>query len=133
MNNLCAVCNQPMKQIPAGVSRSTGRPYGAFMACEDKTHKQPQTPRAYQAPAQQSIPQGASRDFNKEARGKIRHGLFCSFIEGKTMESIMKDMPSFKLQLMDWENTIMNGVRQQHENDFIQSLEEEYPVVEFPQ
>jgi len=39
MNN-CIVCNQPLKFIPAGVSKSTGRPYNSFWACNDKSHKQ---------------------------------------------------------------------------------------------
>ena len=39
----CAICNQTLKQIPAGVSKATGKPYNAFWACADKTHKQPRT------------------------------------------------------------------------------------------
>jgi hypothetical protein len=38
---LCAVCAKPMSQIPAGVSKTSGKPYPAFFACKDKTHKQP--------------------------------------------------------------------------------------------
>lgn len=77
--------------------------------------------------------QAVARDFNKEARGKIRHGLFCAFIQGKSIQQLQQEMPSFKSHLLDWENTIMNGVRQQHEKDFIQSLEEEFPIVEYPE
>jgi hypothetical protein len=71
------------------------------------------------------------RDYNKEARGKIRHGLLCAFITGRSMKSILEDLPTFKLHLLDIENTIMNGVRANSEKDFIKSLEEEgIPVIE---
>jgi len=32
----CKVCGQPLKQIPAGVSKSTGKPYNAFTACPNR-------------------------------------------------------------------------------------------------
>ena len=55
MENLCAVCGQPMKYIKAGVSKATGKPYNGFYACEDRSHKQPKqaytgnnTPQSYQ-------------------------------------------------------------------------------------
>lgn len=37
---LCAVCGKEMKQIPAGVSKTTGKPYNSFFACSNKC-KQP--------------------------------------------------------------------------------------------
>jgi len=121
----CDVCNTPTVMGNKG-------PYCKACYIAWKNGKENGVVVPKQAPVYQATPQ---RDFNKEARGKIRHGLFCSFITGKTMESIMKDMPSFKLQLMDWENIIMNGVRSNSEKDFIKSLEEEgMPVidVEYP-
>lgn len=36
----CKVCGKPMRLIPAGISKATGKPYEAFMACPDKC-KQP--------------------------------------------------------------------------------------------
>jgi hypothetical protein len=36
----CQVCNAEMRQIPAGISKSTGKPYQSFMACPNKC-KQP--------------------------------------------------------------------------------------------
>ena len=45
----CKVCGQPMKLIPAGISKTTGKSYSAFYACSDRTHKQPKT---FQAQAQ---------------------------------------------------------------------------------
>ena len=32
----CPKCDSPIKRVPAGVSRKTGKPYDAFMACEDR-------------------------------------------------------------------------------------------------
>lgn len=51
---VCAVCGQPMIQIPAGVSKTTGRPYQAFMACPNRC-KQPKP--VIQQPAQPRSPQ----------------------------------------------------------------------------
>ena len=44
-NQICAICGQPMKYINAGVSRTTGKPYNGFWACNDRTHKQPKAPQ----------------------------------------------------------------------------------------
>ena len=35
-NKQCQVCGKSMNLIPAGVSKKTGKPYSAFMACPDK-------------------------------------------------------------------------------------------------
>ena len=39
-NKNCAVCSKPMRLIPAGVSKNTGKAYDAFYACPDRC-KQP--------------------------------------------------------------------------------------------
>ncbi len=36
----CAICGQPLKTIPAGISKNTGKPYPSFEACPNKC-KQP--------------------------------------------------------------------------------------------
>jgi len=36
MENICPVCNQQKKEIPAGVSKRTGKPYNAFSVCPNK-------------------------------------------------------------------------------------------------
>ena len=38
--NQCQICGQTLKEIPAGVSKKTGRAYNAFVACPNKC-KQP--------------------------------------------------------------------------------------------
>lgn len=47
----CAICQKPMKLIPAGVSQKNNKPYSAFYACEDRNHKQPRN-SAQNAPNQ---------------------------------------------------------------------------------
>lgn len=32
-NQVCSVHNQPWKTVPGGISKKTGRPYNAFLAC----------------------------------------------------------------------------------------------------
>lgn len=35
----CIECGKPLRRIPAGVSKNTGKPYQAFWACPDR-HRQ---------------------------------------------------------------------------------------------
>jgi len=76
-NQLCAICNQPMDLIPAGVSRNTGKPYPAFYACKDKSHKQPYG-SANNAPQAQISPNSATPaptpnvDWDKISWGKCK-------------------------------------------------------------
>ena len=114
MNN-CQICNQPLKLIPAGVSRTTGKYYGQFWACNDRTHKQiPQAPQpVYQAPQPiyqpkqaYQAPQGqisgkngfvaGGRDFYKENFGKCKHAFLVEVfktiaIELRNNYSVMND------------------------------------------
>ena len=46
MDIVCTQCGGKLKNIPAGVSKKTGKPYNAFIACENGC-KQNSTP-AYQ-------------------------------------------------------------------------------------
>jgi hypothetical protein len=36
MSNICQDCGAPLKVIPAGISKSTGKPYKAFKACSQR-------------------------------------------------------------------------------------------------
>ena len=84
----CAICGQPLKQIPAGVSKTTGKSYNSFWACNDRTHKQPRvgqvTPQqpiyqnqAYKAPQAQIYAKSpiVEPDWNKISWGKCKHGF----------------------------------------------------------
>lgn len=46
----CNVCGQPMRQIPAGVSKKTGMAYDAFMACPNRCRQVKTSPNAPQSP-----------------------------------------------------------------------------------
>ena len=117
MNNLCAICQMPMIMVPAGVSKTTGRPYNSFPACQDRTHKQPravpiypQQP-VYQVPVQNAPqvnfkPQEAVKTPNWDAisKGKVRHGV--------ALEAIKKDMAldvKTDKWIKNWTNYIMTG------------------------
>jgi phosphoribosylaminoimidazole-succinocarboxamide synthase len=36
MNTICENCGQVLKYVKAGISKSTGKPYSAFMACPNQ-------------------------------------------------------------------------------------------------
>jgi hypothetical protein len=62
--NTCPIHNQPLKTVPAGVSKSTGRPYNAFEVC-------PERGCSYRPPRQQNYaPSAPARNFDKEAYEK---------------------------------------------------------------
>jgi hypothetical protein len=52
------------------------------------------------ANANKSKPAASGRDFEAEARGKVRHGLICAFIQGKTAEELLAQMADFKTRLL---------------------------------
>lgn len=38
---LCVICQEPLRLIPAGISRKTNKPYQAFFACPNKCKQTP--------------------------------------------------------------------------------------------
>lgn len=54
----CIECGKPLRRIPAGVSKNTGKPYQAFWACPDR-HKQG---KPQQQASQPSTSDSGSRD-----------------------------------------------------------------------
>ncbi len=120
-NNLCAICNQPMKYIKAGISKNTGRSYNGFYACEIKEHKQPYN-KPYNAnnsqnqPTYHPAPQNAPRvanlapqadikpDWDAISRSKVRHGVAVAFIEkGRELNEQTKN------EINAWTDFIMSG------------------------
>lgn len=78
MEKLCVVCGQPMKYINPGVSKTTGKPYAGFWACEDRTHKQPRVGSAsFPAPAPQAMARVVKEEPNwdKISFGKCKYGF----------------------------------------------------------
>lgn len=72
----CAICGQEMKLIPPGVSKTTGKPYQAFYACADRTHKQPkgQTPTNTQVFSAGLDKMNEDKKWEGINLGKCRHG-----------------------------------------------------------
>lgn len=44
----CQVCGQELKTIPAGISKTTGKPYKEFTACPNRCKQQPKQVQAPQ-------------------------------------------------------------------------------------
>lgn len=64
---LCPTCQDEMRQVPAGVSKKTGKPYRAFFACDKQPCKDAKAQSRPQAQYQpQNAPQ-ASFDANNAA------------------------------------------------------------------
>ena len=64
----CPQCNSPLKTVPAGVSKKTGKPYNAFTACSNRecTWK-PASTGGYRSPAAPAAPQiGVANDMLHE-------------------------------------------------------------------
>ena len=57
-NQLCQRCGAPLKTIPAGVSKNTGRAYGSFLACPNKCI-QPKQAEPVAQPAYRPVAQPA--------------------------------------------------------------------------
>lgn len=52
-------------------------------------------------PQQAYIPkQTSTRDFEAETLGKVRHGLICAFIQGKSVKEITEQFSDFKVKLL---------------------------------
>lgn len=86
----CTQCGSEMKQIPAGVSKKTGKPYDAFMACPNKCGRGGNTQTSTQKP-----------NWDEIARGKVRHGIVCAMLQnGKSYEDIVTNLPRFEQLIM---------------------------------
>lgn len=136
----CAVCGQPMNYIKAGVSRTTGKAYNGFYACNDRSHKQPTytevvqqnrnifnnsyhqtpTPAFKTAPSSQITANNGTVDWEKVSTGKVRHGV--------AIEAIKKDMvlnEETKKWVDDWTTFIMTGNLKPELKNTKQLLEEQ--------
>jgi len=109
----CDIHGLPWKIVPAGVSKTSGKPYGAFTACPEIGCKQkpplerpaslsPRTPMVTATPTPQNpagdgfTPTTKTPDWDAIAEGKVRHGVVCAMIEaGKTKEEIYQDVPGY--------------------------------------
>jgi hypothetical protein len=95
----CDVCGTPTTE---------GRDGNGY--CKPCYIKWKNASKEQQRPAQPV--QTQARDFEAEARGKVRHGLICAFIQGKSAKEIAEQMSDFKLKLlMPLENLIMQSTK----------------------
>lgn len=91
----CPIHHVEFREVPAGVSKTTGKPYNAFMACPERgcREKPPKPEWAPEAVRQQYAPTTVVKedkpDWDKIAEGKVRHGVICAMLEnGRTYEEI---------------------------------------------
>ena len=84
----CPNCNQDMKLIPAGVSKTSGKPYKAFYSCPDcKATQNAEEKKAYLPPASTPVKNGVNMDMMRLA---YRKDLMICLIEkfGETANNI---------------------------------------------
>lgn len=82
--NTCAICQQPMDLIPAGISKTTGKNYQAFYACRDRNHKQPRQARP-QTPIQQ-FNQSLDQNLVDEKQRKITENIrWCNSLNNASL------------------------------------------------
>lgn len=96
--NPCAICGVTMTQVPAGISKKTGRPYTSFLACPNK-HQQPRPgPNPYSpAPAAPITREPVEApDWDKIAEGKVRNAVVTSQIQYGGIESLKGKLPAIK-------------------------------------
>ena len=64
----CIICNSELHQVPAGVSRKTGKAYDSFMGCPNNCKKGSQQTTNLKEPVKDV-------DWDKIAVGKVRSNL----------------------------------------------------------
>ena len=82
-----------------GVPTTEGRDGNGY--CKPCYIKWKNASKQSQQPQQQAVQmQRTNRDFEAEARGKVRHGLICAFIQGKSAKEIAEQFSDFKVKLL---------------------------------
>lgn len=116
----CVQCGAELKQIPAGVSKTTGRPYQAFVTCPN---------RCGQTKPQQSITPAKTKNsvnWDEIARGKVRHGIVCAMLQAG------KDYDTIATNLLRFENLIMGNKTNQPQSIPTIQIEDEYNTEDIP-
>lgn len=109
MNNQCPRCGNPLKLVPAGIGKASGKPYNAFFACTDPTRmcKFTQQVQAQGAPLRAmnnvQTKTNEQKDLEKST-GMVRHGFAIeSFKMGKKLD------PITAREITNWTNFVMTG------------------------
>jgi len=120
----CQVHNQEFKQIPAGISKKTGRPYNAFFVCPVAPCKE--KPPKHTVPLDESEPldkaistnrsidesytkartsaaKDEAPDWDKIAEGKVRHGIMVAHItRGDKLTDKLKEEMEEEVDYVMW-------------------------------
>lgn len=96
---LCSQCSSELRQIPAGVSKTTGKPYKAFMACPNRCKQGNYTPAPVQG-AYQPQATGTQTYIDKdkmffEALEKILEQQNLIAVQLERIENLAKSIESF--------------------------------------
>lgn len=112
----CPKCGNPLKLVPAGVSKNTGKPYEAFWACQDRnckfTAKQQVTGVSpVQAQAMAKVATATEdKKWEEISRGKVRHGFAIeAFKLGMSLDSKTAN------KILEWTEFVMSGKLEEEE------------------
>lgn len=100
---LCPVHNVEFKTVPAGVSKSTGRPYNAFLACPERGCNEKPPRAGYSGNTGQNYPRAAAaptpaRNFEREAYEKCCTNWCSALIsKGMTLTALNETIETGKL------------------------------------
>jgi len=109
MNNICPQCGNPLKLVPAGVSKASGKPYNAFWSCSDPTRSCKYTAKVQtQGVPLQSMSNLQSKTNGEKDReksiGMVRHGIVL-----KAIEAGMELNPTTHNWVSRWVDYVMTG------------------------
>jgi len=109
----CPQCNSEVKQIPSGVSRKTGKPYNAFLACSNKAcnYKEfgnPQPfPQQFQQPKQAPAKEGPTdaqlsmiTAYEKDIMDMATRMIIARFAQGMIGENPASDIVTAYISLI---------------------------------
>lgn len=84
----CLICGKTMVEVPAGVSKKTGKAYNAFMACPDKCQQPRNSTSSYvpykatQANSSPVTPQGGINSRTEDIRSNVALKMVSEIIAG---------------------------------------------------
>jgi hypothetical protein len=105
MENLCPICGQPLKLIPAGISKGTGKAYQAFWSCPNRCKQTSQPkPTPIQNFSANLDQQNNDKKWQEISTGKVRHGF--------AIEAFKKGLPlnvKTAVEINAWTSYVMSG------------------------
>jgi hypothetical protein len=92
----CATCGSELKLVPAGISKSTGKAYNAFLACPNKCRQPFISATLIQPTASQVAQVGMAKDQDKKwenIRDEKREDIFLSVALNNAALIVSNEMP----------------------------------------